>query len=332
MSIFLRTSVDAALYTLQATQKSLTETQARVTTGLRVQKANDNASYWSIATTTRSDVKSLSAIQDALGLAGATMDVAYTGVSSSVDIVTKIKAKLVAATEEGVDKTKINDELEQLKGELRSTGEAASFNGENWIVLDTGDNPLQPQKIPSSVIRGEDGTLKIGKMTYNIDDPANGPLSSKDARYLIDDRADGTGGYGVLTSDKFAIEAGVGQNYVLLKSRNGDTTGQVEISLSATTTKDEVADMITVVDKMLGQMTEVGSAFGSLQKRIQLQDEFAANLSDSLTRGVSRLVDADMEEESTKLQALQTQEQLGLQALSIANASYDTIRQLFQNF
>src|SRR5262249_55253035 len=155
----------------------------RVMTGLRVQKANDNASYWSIATTTRSDVKSLSAIQDALGLAGATMDVAYTGVSASVDIVTKIKAKLVAATEDGVDKTKINEELEQLKGQLRSTGESASFNGENWIVLGTGDNPMQPHRIPSSVIRGEDGSIAIGEMTYNIDNPASASLSSKDARY-----------------------------------------------------------------------------------------------------------------------------------------------------
>jgi flagellin len=83
---------------------------------------------------------------------------------------------------------------------------------------------------------------------------------------------------------------------------------------------------------MLGQMVEIGSAFGSLETRVQLQGDFAKNLSDSLTSGIGKLVDADMEKESSRLTALQTQEQLGLQSLSIANASFDKIRQLFQNF
>jgi flagellin len=90
--------------------------------------------------------------------------------------------------------------------------------------------------------------------------------------------------------------------------------------------------MISVVDAALTQATTVGSAFGALEKRISLQDEFAKNLSDNITSGIGRLVDADMEAESSKLRALQTQQQLGLQSLNIANASYDTVRQLFQNF
>jgi flagellin len=51
---------------------------------------------------------------------------------------------------------------------------------------------------------------------------------------------------------------------------------------------------------------------------------------DSLDRGIGRLVDADMEEESTRLQALQVQQQLGIQALSIANATSQQILRLFQ--
>ena len=90
--------------------------------------------------------------------------------------------------------------------------------------------------------------------------------------------------------------------------------------------------MISVVDAALTQLTTVGSAFGALEKRIELQNDFATKLHDNITAGIGRLVDADMEEESSRLRALQTQQQLGLQSLNIANATYDTVRQLFERY
>ncbi|MGO8330424.1 flagellin C, partial [Rhizobium ruizarguesonis] len=77
--------------------------------------------------------------------------------------------------------------------------------------------------------------------------------TSKDARYLSDDRATGSGEYGVLTSAYFATERGASQDYVLMQSKNGTTTGQVLISLSANTTKGQVSEMISVVDVALTQ-------------------------------------------------------------------------------
>ncbi|NNF76862.1 MAG: flagellin, partial [Rhizobiales bacterium] len=65
-------------------------------------------------------------------------------------------------------------------------------------------------------------------------------------------------------------------------------------------------------------------------KRIELQSDFVGNLMDAVERGVSQLVDADMNAESTKLQALQVQQQLGIQALSIANAGSQNILSLFR--
>ena len=117
----------------------------------------------------------------------------------------------------------------------------------------------------------------------------------------------------------------------MIFSKEGDTTGQVEIGLDANTSADDLKDMISVTDAALKQMTTVGSSFGALEKRIDLQNDFAKSLTDSYTSGIGRLVDADMEEESGRLAALQTQRQLGIQSLQIANASYNTITQLFQN-
>ena len=85
----LNTNVAAmtALLTLTQTNKSLTETQARISTGLRVENASDNAAYWSIATTMRSDNMALAAVEDALGFGAAKTDTAYTGLEAAVEVV-----------------------------------------------------------------------------------------------------------------------------------------------------------------------------------------------------------------------------------------------------
>ena len=96
-SLLTNTSAMTALQTLRSVSSNLATTQNRISTGLRVSTASDNAAYWSIATTMRSDNMALSAVQDALGLGAATIDTMYTGLNGTVDVVSQIKAKLVAA-------------------------------------------------------------------------------------------------------------------------------------------------------------------------------------------------------------------------------------------
>ena len=88
--------------------------------------------------------------------------------------------------------------------------------------------------------------------------------------------------------------------------------------------------MLRVVDSMLSQMTDAASNLGAVNKRISMQEDFVANLKDSIDGGIGRLVDADMNEESTRLKALQTQQQLGVQSLSIANSNSQNILSLFR--
>ncbi|NLR96495.1 flagellin C [Rhizobium sp. P38BS-XIX] len=332
-STFIRVSpsVTTALEVLKDTQTKLTNAERQMSSGLRVQTVKDNATYWKISTMTRTDIGSISSVQDALGLAASTVSTASTGVSSAIDVVTEIRTKLVSAYETSVDKSKLNDEISQLKQQLRSIGESATFNGVNWTVLRDGADPTEPHEVPGSLIRGSHGTVSIGMLNYAGVTATTGAITANDARYLIDDQSSGTGGYGVLTSTAFATAAGSAKNYVLISTKNGSTSGQVEISLDANTTKGAIVDMVNTVTGMLQQLNTIGSAFGSLESRINLQTEFAKNLSDSLTSGVGKLVDADMEQQSSKVLALQTQQQLGLQSLSIANASYNTVTQLFQN-
>jgi flagellin len=119
-----------------------------------------------------------------------------------------------------------------------------------------------------------------------------------------------------------SISAGVGANGIL---------GSVmTIDLTAIASTDDIAPMLDNVEDALAQMTDGGAALGAVKTRLDLQADYAAKLSDAIEQGVSRLVDADMEGESAKLSALQTQQQLAVQALSIANSSAQNLMKLFQ--
>ena len=88
--------------------------------------------------------------------------------------------------------------------------------------------------------------------------------------------------------------------------------------------------MISAVDNILSTLTDTASTLGAITTRIEMQENFVATLTDVIDKGVGRLVDADMNEESTRLKALQTQQQLGIQSLSIANTNSENILQLFR--
>ena len=90
------------------------------------------------------------------------------------------------------------------------------------------------------------------------------------------------------------------------------------------------ADSLNRIETMLQTAVDASAALGSSQKRIEAQADFVGKLADALTTGIGSMVDADMEETSAKLQALQTQQQLGIQALSIANQAPQSILSLFR--
>ncbi|GAB5462887.1 flagellin N-terminal helical domain-containing protein [Hoeflea alexandrii] len=321
-SIMTNSAAMAALATLRSINSDMEMTQNRVSSGYRVETAADNAAYWSIATTMRSDNKALSTVQDALGLGAAKVDVAYTGMNSAIDVISEIKAKLVAAREPGVDKTKIDKELTELKNQLVSISESASFSGENWLN-NVGTVAAGTKEIVGGFNRDVNGLVSITTLSVNVTSTT-----------LI---SAGNEALGILTKDINADAldpnaTGTARNYYLIDADGTAATAGsgTAITLAATTTDAQVDDMIRAVDSMLTQMTDAASNLGAVNKRVSMQEDFVANLMDSIDSGVGRLVDADMNEESTRLKALQTQQQLGIQSLSIANTNSENILQLFR--
>jgi flagellin len=311
-SIITNSSAMGALATLRSINSSMETTQERISSGLRVGTAADNAAYWSIATTMRSDNKALSAVQDALGLGAAKTDVASSAMENSKDVVDEIKKKLVTASEPGVDKSKIQKEIKELQNQLLSIAKSASFSGENWVFTDP-NNAAGTKSVVGSFNRDAKGNVSLTTLQYDTNKSS-----------LIEMNASGafvTTGTGLLSSNI---------SYT-------DTTGAtVALTFSVMTlditnmTGGALSQALSGVDSILTQMTDAAADLGALNSRIDLQKGFVENLSDSIEKGVGRLVDADMNEESTRLKALQTQQQLGIQALTIANTNSQNILSLFR--
>lgn len=96
-------------------------------------------------------------------------------------------------------------------------------------------------------------------------------------------------------------------------------------------TTDQGADAaLGTVETLIDNSIDAAAAFGSAEGRIETQANFISKLSDALKSGIGAMVDADMEAASARLQALQVQQQLGTQALSIANQAPQNILSLFR--
>ena len=101
-------------------------------------------------------------------------------------------------------------------------------------------------------------------------------------------------------------------------------------SLNVETSDASAASALTAIEGLLTVAVNAAAALGSSQKRIENQGDFMNTLIDSITSGVGSLTDADMEAASAMLQALQVQQQLGTQALSIANQGSQSLLALFR--
>ena len=306
-SLLTNASAITALQNLNATNKSMQTTQERISTGMRVANASDNAAYWSIATTMRSDNSALSTVKDALGMGSATVDVASAALKTTTDLVTQIKSKLVAARQPGIDRTKVQAEITQLQNQIRSVADSSTFSGQNWLAVDSSGADYNATKNIVASFTRSSSSVSIGTIDVDTSTMA-----------LYDANSGGTGG-------------------IIDKSRDvGATTGikvsTLDISALTDSTTDQTTldNYISATDAALTDVTTAASDLGAVKTRITMQSDFVSNLMDAVTKGIGQLVDADMNTESTRLQALQVQQQLGVQSLSIANQSSQQILSLFK--
>ncbi|MFW2545324.1 flagellin [Primorskyibacter sp. 2E107] len=129
-----------------------------------------------------------------------------------------------------------------------------------------------------------------------------------------------------------AFAAGDVQQSALDGSENNGTIGGRLAALSDidVTTQEGADAALEEIEGLIQISIDSAANFGSAQGRIETQTDFISGLTDALKSGIGTLVDADMEEASARLQALQVQQQLGVQALSIANQAPQQLLSLFR--
>ena len=299
-SLLTNSAAMTALQTLRNVSASLQTTENRISTGQRVSTASDNSAYWSIATSMRADNAALSAVSDSLGLSAATVDTEYTALNKvlgdSNSGLTKLQSLLVEAKTAGIDRSKIQSEITQIQQDMKNVASAATFNGVNW--LSTNASTPTTVNLVSSFSR-------VGST------PTTSSITVTVANYSL---------YTASTSG-------------ILDTVSGSASVNT-LNIGALT--DSAADQ-TILDGYIAQVTAAigtvssGAAnLGAIKNRISNNSEFVKSLMDSVDRGIGQLVDADMNQESTRLAALQVQQQLGVQALSIANNNSQSILSLFR--
>ena len=452
-SILTNMSAMTAVANLAATQKSLADTQNQISTGLKVSSAKDNAAYYSIATSMRTNVGNLSAVSDSLNLGSSVVATATSALSNMTTVLQSISKALVSASQPGTDLNAVNTQISALRSQLANTVATSSFNGVNLLdgsnsstnngqvffvagvggsgantkvntlTVDTSTTNFQGANytsgnalvttaatadkalvnaqsantsaisslqnavanlstsdfadaastatssafkavfgtgasIASGVVTGIDGASIAGKLIGTGTGASVTIDSASRTATAYNNATSGTGtgtlttlyGAGASQATTTSTVTGSAVQTAALADAAAKTnpasntiySGALfkvsQISLSSgsadgttpATSADTIANYLKQVGAAISAVTNASETLGAAASNIDLQSTYTSSLSSSLTSGVGSLVDADMNEVSTRLSALQTQQQLGVQALSVANQNSQLILKLFQ--
>jgi flagellin len=134
------------------------------------------------------------------------------------------------------------------------------------------------------------------------------------------------------TNQLMALASADGQHRVTVQAQNMSLSGSiVTVENNATiSTQSGASAMVTTIENSLTNVDSALATLGAGSAKFSIQASFVQNLSDTLTTGIGNLVDANMATESAMLTALQTKQQLGVQALSIANSAPQIALSLFR--
>ena len=274
ISVHTNKSALVALQNLNRTNDELSGVQNRISTGLKIGNAKDNASVWSIAQGQRADIGALGAVKMSLNRAQSISEVSMAAGESVSDLLVQLKEKVVAAMDTSLDassRTALDSDFKSILRQITQVVENSEFDEANIL----------------------DGSV-AGSIRF---------LANADANA-----------------------------YITLSTQNMSLGGAI-ITMASTasiTTATLATGILTQLDASIANVNQSLGSLGAQAKQIEAHNNFVTKLTDVLTSGVGNLVDADLAKESARLQALQVQQQLGAQALSIANEAPQVVLSLFR--
>ena len=185
-------------------------------------------------------------------------------------------------------------------------------------------------EMKEKAIAASDSSLdQNSREAYNADFAA---LRDQIGKILENAEFDGINLLDGSTAEVRALANAEGNNYVTVQAQSMSLGGAI-LTVSATATissQTNASAMVTALDTSITQVNLALSKLGTGSKKLTIHKTFVDKLSDELERGIGNLVDADMATESARLQSLQTKQQLGVQALGIANQAPQAVLSLFR--
>ncbi|MGU3315161.1 flagellin [Sphingomonas sp. M6A6_1c] len=290
MSNIVNTNVGAAvaLQNLNATSRSLSLTQGRISTGLSVASTKDDSAVYNLAQSLRGEVSGLVAVTSSLNTAKSVTDVAVSGAESISDTLIQMKqvaTKAKDGTLTDAQRGQYNTEWANLQKQITSVIKSANFNGINVLHDGGGSVSALSSLYGGTTVAGGGSTTAWAPDTVSV------------------------------------------ANQGLDKSGAGLTVTDAAVKIDSATNADAALGKLDVDSKTLDVAL---SALGAASRLIDRQLTFTSKLSDTLNSGIGNLVDADLAKESAALQSLQVKQQLGTQALSIANQAPQSLLSLFR--
>ena len=283
-----------ALQNLNQTNRDLGVAQSRINTGLKVSSAKDNGAIFAIAAGQRSEMAALDSVKQSMQRGQSIVDVAMAAGDTVMSALTELKSLAVAIkdnTTYAADGTTKTGYTDSGK-KLVADFEAIVQEIHSALGGATFDgvNIFKEQTSDLKVMTGTSSSMVL-KGAFAAGAPATNPAADADFMF------GGTAAAGVWTK----AAAVTGQAY-------------------------SVADVESAITAFTGTLADLGTKSKSLDRQLT----FTAKMQDALETGVGNLVDADLAKESARLTALQTKQQLGVQALSIANQSSSIVLSLFR--
>ncbi|MEM7568921.1 MAG: flagellin, partial [Pseudomonadota bacterium] len=135
---------------------------------------------------------------------------------------------------------------------------------------------------------------------------------------------DGTGSLTAILNDTGT------QTFSVAAQNVSASGGAASLTASTLTSAAGAASLVVEIETAINSVNQSLSQLGSAARTLEAQQTFVTKLSDTIEAGIGNLVDADLAQESARLQSLQVQQQLGLQALSIANQAPSAVLSLFR--
>ena len=299
-SVNTNVGAQVALASLNSTNTQLQASQKRISTGYRVADATDDGGAYAVAQRVRSDVGALTSVNEQLGNAKGLVGTSLSALGKISDSINTAKDLLVKISDNSIHQDQRDQYVASYKSlvsQVANYVDGSTYNGQSLLGHVAGG-----------------ATAGTSKTVVNSEVGSTSTISAADNSGLANTLA-------TLIGSTFSRAAGGGDSFGAITAGNDQTAASTALTATSGATA-----FTTALKGVANQLNQTGADSNLLDATVT----FNNSKIDSLNAGLGALIDTDLSKESAKLQSLQIKQQLGTQALSLANQAPQSLLSLFK--